>query len=177
MHTHKHPRLETMLVSLIHMFRWCLPANPVVPPGQLMVEDFEMEGSEVVAHRNGEEHPAPSCMYWWWEEPNGNCLMTHCFGSDPNLLSNDRNGKQIYKLYKEVKNTCEPQEAGGKNSVGSDPVVEFLTVGVDPFQGKAAGERGKKRSVVTSRGLRTIRSYGSTLEEYHELMNDTAPAI
>lgn len=128
-----------------------------------------MEGSSEVLHENGKDDPAPSCK--WWYKNDGNCRITHCFqdetqdGDEPRT----RTGGEIFSFYDPIRSKCVGLRSGGEFT----GALEFLNVYNDEDQSVAASS-APGRILTTHEG--GIVEGESSLEEYLEWLNDTAPA-
>lgn len=130
-----------------------------------------MEGSSEVLHENGKDDPAPSCK--WWYKVDGNCRITHCFqdetqeGDEPRT----RTGGEIFSFYDPVRSRCVGLRSGGEFT----GALEFLNVYNDEDQSGTASVASAPGRILTEHESGIVEGE-STLEEYLEWLNDTAPA-
>lgn len=120
------------------------------------------------------------CYWWFWDVPDGNCRITHCYDDkwqnpDDRAISNFN----IYSIYKALKDRCDPLRAGGWNEIRFPPEdmelpagggAEILTVYNDDTP-RAKRDWSADRA-ITKRG--NVMEGTFSRAEYEEMMNSTA---
>jgi len=143
---------------------------------EMVMDYFNMEGSDHITHTNGELNPAPSCYHWWWD--GGNCFMSHCFieAANPGIGYTDG---EIFGFYEGVRDRCKPFAAGGYQPGAA---FDFWVTNDEGGDGPP-NKRASKEKRANFPGLQVdfaedgFSRGHTTLEEFLEWHNDTKSGI